>query len=117
MESSNVDQADSTRENLLSMKSPDGTGSESRPREIVGLGELIWDLLPNGKQLGGAPTNFAYISNLLGNDVAVASRVGRDALGREARERLGRLGISTRYLQVDDDHPTGTVGVRVGEHG
>ena len=84
---------------------------------IVGLGELIWDLLPDGKQLGGAPTNFAYISRLLGNQSIVASRTGADALGVEARERLLRLGISTRHLQLDQAHPTGTVGVRVDERG
>ena len=84
---------------------------------VVGLGELIWDLFPEGRRLGGAPSNFAYISRLLGNDAAVASRVGRDALGREATERLERAGLSTLYLQRDDEHPTGTVGVRIGAGG
>lgn len=86
-------------------------------RLVVGLGELIWDLFPEGRRLGGAPSNFAYISRLLGNDAAVASRVGRDALGREAAERLARAGLSTAYLQTDDAHPTGTVGVRIGAGG
>lgn len=84
---------------------------------IVGLGELIWDMLPDGKQLGGAPTNFAYISRLLGNSAAVASRVGCDDLGREAVERLTRMGISKEFLQVDEVHPTGTVQVKIGEGG
>jgi fructokinase len=84
---------------------------------VVGLGELIWDLFPEGRRLGGAPSNFAYISRLLGDVAVVASRVGRDALGEEAVERLGRAGLSTRYLQTDDEHPTGTVGVVVGEAG
>lgn len=84
---------------------------------IVGLGELIWDLLPEGKQLGGAPANFAYISCLLGNEAIVASRVGADELGRQARARLERSGIGADYLQVDEEHPTGTVGVRVDERG
>jgi fructokinase len=88
-----------------------------RAPEIVGLGELIWDLLPSGKQLGGAPTNFAYISRLLGNRSIVASRVGADELGREAFERLERLGISTSYLQRDALHPTGTVNVQIDERG
>jgi fructokinase len=83
----------------------------------VGLGELIWDFLPGGKQLGGAPTNFAYMSRLLGNESVVASRIGDDALGTEARERLARLGVSTKYLQVDRAHPTGTVQVRLDEQG
>ena len=84
---------------------------------VVGLGELIWDLLPGGRRLGGAPTNFAYISRLLGERSVVASRVGRDPLGREALERLARAGVSTSYVQTDDEHPTGTVGVTVDEEG
>ena len=84
---------------------------------VVGLGELIWDLLPDGKQLGGAPTNFAYISRLLGNEAIVASRIGDDELGREALEKLRRMGIETRYLQLDLNHPTGTVGVQIDERG
>ena len=84
---------------------------------MVGLGELIWDLLPDGKRLGGAPSNFAYISRLLGNDAAVASRVGRDELGREAAGVLGARGVRADFLQVDPRHPTGTVGVEIGEGG
>ena len=84
---------------------------------VVGLGELIWDLYPSGKQLGGAPTNFAYVARLLGESSHVASRVGRDELGREALERLARAGVSTRHIQPDDEHPTGTVGVRIDVHG
>jgi fructokinase len=84
---------------------------------FVGLGELIWDLLPTGKRLGGAPSNFAYLARLLGNSSAVASRVGDDALGREARERFALAGVSTKYLQVDAEHPTGTVDVEIDECG
>jgi fructokinase len=91
--------------------------AHGRDRFVVGLGELIWDTFPEGRRLGGAPSNFAYVSRLLGNDAAVASRVGRDALGREALERLERAGLSTVYLQRDDAHPTGTVGVHIGHGG
>lgn len=84
---------------------------------FVGLGELIWDMLPEGRRLGGAPTNFAYMARLLGNRSAVASRVGRDDLGREARARLEAAGVSTEYLQSEAEHPTGTVGVSIGERG
>jgi fructokinase len=84
---------------------------------FVGLGELIWDMLPEGRRLGGAPTNFAYMARLLGNRSAVASRVGDDALGREARARLEAAGVSTEFIQVEAAHPTGTVGVRIGERG
>jgi fructokinase len=91
--------------------------SQTESRLAVGLGELIWDIFPEGRRLGGAPSNFAYISRLLGNEAAVASRVGRDALGAEALERLERAGLSTIYLQSDETHPTGTVGVRIGQGG
>ncbi|MDT5294316.1 MAG: fructokinase, partial [Acidobacteriota bacterium] len=84
---------------------------------IVGLGELIWDLLPAGRRLGGAPSNFAYISRLLGNDSVVASRIGSDTLGAEAVARLTRAGVQTAYIQLDAEHPTGTVGVEVGAGG
>ena len=85
--------------------------------DVVGLGELIWDLFPEGRRLGGAPTNFAYVAGLLGGRSCVASRVGRDELGREAVERLERAGVSTDYIQTDDGHPTGTVGVSVDARG
>src|ERR1700755_2177377 len=84
---------------------------------FVGLGELIWDLLPEGRRLGGAPTNFAYMARLLGNRSAVASRVGDDALGREARARLEAAGVSTEFIQVESAHPTGKVGVAVRGRG
>ena len=78
---------------------------------IVGLGELLWDLFPSGKQLGGAPANFAYISSLLGDHGIVASRIGEDALGEEAKQRFQQLRLPTDFLQSDSFHPTGTVKV------
>jgi fructokinase len=84
-----------------------------RQHIIVGIGELLWDLFPSGKQLGGAPSNFSYITNLLGDTGIPASRVGNDALGEEALQRLAQLGVSTDYLQRDFTHPTGTVKVEV----
>ena len=84
---------------------------------VVGLGELLWDLFPEGKQLGGAPANFAYMTNLLGDTGVVASRVGKDALGREAMQRLAHLGLQTAYVQTDVAYPTGTVKVEVDPRG
>ncbi|MGD1022357.1 MAG: carbohydrate kinase [Candidatus Sulfotelmatobacter sp.] len=84
---------------------------------IVGLGELLWDLFPAGKQLGGAPANFAYITSLLGDEGIPASRLGEDPLGHEAIHRLGELGLSTEFIQQDADHPTGTVKVEVDSSG
>lgn len=84
---------------------------------IVGLGELLWDILPKGKELGGAPANFAYMTSLLGDHGIVASRVGSDALGRNAGRRLERIGLRSRFLQVDTKHPTSTAKVDVDPMG
>jgi fructokinase len=84
---------------------------------IVGLGELLWDLLPSGKQLGGAPANFAYMTNLLGDTGIPASRVGRDILGDEALEQLAQLGLSAASVQRDPTNSTGTVNVDVDDNG
>ncbi len=81
------------------------------PKLIVGLGELLWDLLPGGKQLGGTTANFAMMSARLGNHGVIASRIGRDALGDEARTYLAQLPADLSYLQVDDEHATGSVAV------
>jgi fructokinase len=91
--------------------------AESRRFTVVGLGEMLWDLLPAGKQLGGAPANFAYMTALLGDRALVASRIGKDRLGNAAARRLARLGLPTTHLQVDAMHPTGTVNVTVDAQG
>jgi fructokinase len=89
----------------------------SKRHIVVGLGELLWDLLPAGKQLGGAPANFAYITSLLGDEGIPASRIGQDAQGEEAILRLRELGLPTAFIQEDADHPTGTVQVEVDSAG
>jgi fructokinase len=78
---------------------------------MVGLGEIVWDILPSGKVLGGAPANFAYMSSVLDDEGVVASRVGDDDLGREALSVMNGLGLETSYLQLDHQHSTGTAGV------
>jgi fructokinase len=85
--------------------------------KIVGIGEVLWDLLPDGRQLGGAPANFTYHATALGADTKLVSRVGSDALGRETLERLGQLGVSTECVEIDEERPTGSVGVTVGVGG
>ncbi len=57
-------------------------------KTIVGLGELLWDMLPAGPQLGGAVSNFAVMAARLGNNGAIATRIGTDPLGREAMALL-----------------------------
>jgi fructokinase len=86
-------------------------------RNIVGVGEILWDMLPDGKKLGGAPANFAYISTLLGDQGIVASRAGSDSLGDEAVMQLAALGVTTEFVQRDPLHPTGIVQVEVDHAG
>ena len=79
---------------------------------IVGIGEVLWDVYPDGRKVaGGAPFNFAFHCHQLGHPSVIVSRVGDDALGRELRERVRELGLSDEYIQTDRDHPTGTVQV------
>lgn len=84
---------------------------------VVGLGELLWDLFPQGKQLGGAPANFAYMTALLGDRGMVASRVGSDRLGQEAIWQLASSGLDTSMIQQDQGNVTGTVRVEVDSKG
>ena len=84
---------------------------------LVGLGEVLWDLLPAGKRLGGAPANFAYHADAQGGRGVVASCVGDDPLGQEIVDQLRQLGLTTDYVALDPDHPTGTVSVELDEHG
>lgn len=81
------------------------------PRLILGIGELLWDMLPEGPQLGGAPANFSVMAGRLGNHAAVLSRIGRDDLGRKAVALLDPLPVDTSHLQIDPQHETGRVMV------
>jgi fructokinase len=89
----------------------------TKPAIMIGLGEILWDLLPSGKVLGGAPANFAYMTSLLGDRGIVASRVGNDELGREACRVLQRLGLATECVQRDGEHETGTAVVSIDPGG
>ena len=90
---------------------------KSHPPIFIGLGEILWDLLPSGKQLGGAPANFAYHAHALGAEARVVSRVGNDPLGREILDRLRALGLTTDGIGVDTNAPTGTVSVELAADG
>jgi fructokinase len=81
-------------------------------KTIVAFGEVLWDILPSCTVLGGAPFNFAYRVNSLGEAGLMASRLGRDDLGRQAFDKIVSLGLQTRLVQWDDEAPTGTVQVR-----
>ena len=77
---------------------------------IVGIGEILWDLLPTGKQPGGAPANFAYVSKQLGGNGIVASRVGNDDLGKDLSKELSKK-IAVEDIQIDEKFQTGVVNV------
>lgn len=78
---------------------------------IVGIGELLWDILPGGARLGGAPANFTVFCARLGNLAILASGIGDDDYGRSARKLLVQPGLDLQQLQTSRDHPTGTVEV------
>jgi fructokinase len=86
-------------------------------KKVVGIGEVLWDHLPERTCLGGAPANFAYITTLMGDQGIVASRVGQDSLGLEALRRMEELGLNIDHVQTDRQRPTGTVKVEVDRKG
>jgi fructokinase len=86
-------------------------------KKVVGLGEVLWDLFPERTSLGGAPSNFAYITTLMGDQGIVASRVGQDARGIAALRRMEELGLDIDTVQTDPQHPTGTVKVDIDVQG
>lgn len=86
-------------------------------KKVVAFGETLWDLLPTGPVLGGAPCNFAYRVNSLGDRGIIVTRLGRDDLGKKAFEQLASLGMDTGGVQWDDARPTGTVPVRLDAQG
>ncbi|WP_350455828.1 carbohydrate kinase [Macellibacteroides fermentans] len=80
---------------------------------IVGIGELLWDMLPSGKKAGGAPVNFVYHASLLGAESYAISAIGKDALGDEILQELDKIKLS--YFIERVDYPTGTVLVQLKE--
>jgi fructokinase len=80
---------------------------------VLSVGEILWDFLPAGRQLGGAPANFAYHLHALGADVRLVSRVGDDSAGREILARIALLGLPITGIGVDESAPTGTASVEL----
>jgi fructokinase len=85
--------------------------SEIKAPQIVATGELLWDLLPSGARLGGAPANFAVFCGRLGNRTVLVSSVGNDDYGRAARRLLVQPNLDLRQLQNSETYSTGTVDV------
>ena len=82
---------------------------------IVGMGEALWDVLPEGKKIGGAPANFAYHVSQFGFDSRVVSAVGNDELGDEIMKVFKEKQLKTQIERVD--YPTGTVQVTLDDEG
>jgi len=85
-------------------------------KKVVAFGEILWDLLPTGAKLGGAPFNFAYRVNSLGDSGIIVSRLGRDELGKQAWDQAASLGMDTSNIQWDENWPTGTVQITLDEN-
>jgi len=82
---------------------------------MAGIGELLWDILPDGRKLGGSPMNVAYHCLAAGIKSAVVSAIGNDKLGSEILEQVQGKEFSTDYIQICDDRPTGTVSVKLDQ--
>ncbi|MDE6153356.1 MAG: carbohydrate kinase [Muribaculaceae bacterium] len=82
---------------------------------VVGMGEALWDVLPEGKKIGGAPANFAYHVSQFGLPSCVVSAVGDDPLGKEIVENLTSKGLNQLIAEVP--YPTGTVQVEIDQAG
>ena len=85
--------------------------------KIICFGEILWDIFPAGKMLGGAPFNVAASIHALGGNVQLISRVGKDSLGNEIIEDIKAKGLSVKFIQSDNFHSTGRVLVALDENG
>jgi fructokinase len=86
-------------------------------KTIVGIGEILWDLLPSGKQMGGAPANFACHVNNLGKEGIIVACIGNDDLGKEILNTLDGMALNNDFVVIDTTHPTGTVQVLLDDKG
>lgn len=84
---------------------------------IVGIGEVLWDMLPSGKQLGGAPANFTYHAGCLGAEAYVVSALGEDELGKDALQLFKSKLLSSQYVARDARYVTGKVTVELQGQG
>lgn len=84
---------------------------------ICAIGEVLWDVFPDGSRFGGAPANVAGHAASLGADAAMVSAVGDDELGHQAMSELKQRRIRAEYVRVTPDYPTGIVKVEVDASG
>jgi fructokinase len=85
--------------------------------KVVGVGEILWDLLQTGPKLGGAPANFAYHAHALGAETHLITRIGNDHRGREIIRRFEEMSLLATTVQVDDSAPTGIAKVELSGDG
>ncbi len=84
-------------------------------RLVIGIGEALWDMLPEGKKLGGAPANFAFHAGQFGLESMAVSAIGLDPLGEEIAKELEEHGLPFHLDRID--YPTGTVQVTLDSNG
>lgn len=85
--------------------------------KVVCFGEVLWDVFPTHKKIGGAPLNVALRLNSLGNEVYIVSRVGNDENGTKLIDFINSNGVSTDFIQIDENYETGTVKVMLDDKG
>ena len=84
---------------------------------VLVIGEILFDVFPDYRRLGGAPFNFAYHLKNFGFNVRFISRIGMDDAGKEILHRLELAGFNLDDMQIDDVHPTGSVRVKLDKNG
>lgn len=84
---------------------------------VAGLGEILWDVLADSEEIGGAPINFAYHAGALGADSIAVSTIGSDERGRRSIEELKARGLNLEAVSLNPEHATGFVEAKVDEHG
>ena len=102
----------------MAKKMPENAPNVARRRRIVvGIGEVLWDVLPGVRHAGGAPLNFSYICSLLGEHAFVASRIGSDEMGTDLIHEMSRRNVDSSCVQRDQALPTGTAAVVLSADG
>jgi fructokinase len=85
--------------------------------KIICFGEVLWDVFPTHKKIGGAPLNVALRLHSFKNDVSIISSIGDDKNGKELKDYIEQQGLSTAYIQINTTHKTSTVAVKLDEKG
>lgn len=84
---------------------------------VVTIGEVLWDIVGQEEHLGGATFNFSAHLSRLGHQVSFVSAVGEDQRGKNVIDRMAQLGLTTEFLHIEKDHPTGTASVALAKDG